>query len=157
MNTVPNCLRTEFAQPASEIEEARVQSYASQFREHHRKWSARIRGCAPAGILSLTVNLMNGMDWGSEIAYVDADPDNLALFRSRGMTLNDICAIEEALTRIDEDRSYLALATERRLELGLSHFTLFAVDHLTGDQALMFHRSECVVEGFNHRSNAFQR
>ncbi|MDR3691561.1 MAG: hypothetical protein P4L46_19430 [Fimbriimonas sp.] len=151
MNTVPACLLTEFAQPANEVEEARVQAHSAQFRAIHREWSAKILSCPQVGILSRKSNLMNGMDWGAEIAYVDADSDNLALFRHWGMTFNDICAIEEALELMDPNMTYLALATERRLDSGLSHFTLFAIDHKTGDQALVFHRSGCDVEGFAPR------
>ncbi len=148
MNTVPACLITEFSQPATEIEDARVQSHSSQFRAIHREWSAKIRGCSQVGILSLKANLMNGMDWGTEIAYVDSDLDNIALFRNWGMSLNEICAIEETLANLDPKRTYLALATERRLDSGLSHFTLLAIDHSSGDQAVVFHRSDCQVEGF---------
>jgi len=148
MNAVPTCLLTEYAQPITETEEARVQAHSAQFRAVHREWSAKIRGCKEVGILSVKANLMYGMDWGSEVAYADGDSDNLALFRAWGMTLNDICAIEETLATIDARRAYLALATERRLDSGLSHFTLFTVDHNTGDQALVFHRSDCMVEGF---------
>ena len=153
MNLIPTCLATEFAQPTNEVEETRVQAHAAQFRAIHREWSEKILGCRQVGILSHKANLMNGMNWGAEIAYVDADSDNLALFRNWGMTFNDICAIEEVLSNIDHLRTYLALATERRLDSGLSHFTLFAIDHRTGDQVLVFHRSECLVEGLAKRTS----
>ena len=146
MLVVPSCLVTEFAQPHTEVEDARVQAHSSKFRSLHREWSAKIRDCREVGILSVKLNVMNGMDWGLEAAYVDVASANVALFRTWGMCFNDICAIEEALSHVDPNRTYLALATERRLDRGLSHFTLFAIDHTTGNQALVFHRSNCSVE-----------
>jgi hypothetical protein len=151
MCAVPICLVTEFSQPSTAAEDARVESHAAQFRAIHREWSAKILDCRQAGILSSKTNLMNGMNWGSEIAYVDASSDNLAFFRNWGLSFNDICAIEETLARIDTHKAYLAFGTERRLDSGLSHFTLFVIDHLTGDQALVFHRSDCPVEGLISR------
>jgi hypothetical protein len=153
MLVIPSCLVTEFAQPTNEIEDARVDAHTSKFRGMHREWSAKIRDCREVGILSLKLNVMNGMDWGSEAAYIDLGTDTLALFRNWGMSFNDICAIEEALSHVDADTRYLALATERRLDRGVSHFSLFAIDHLTGDQALVFHRSDCAVEGVGCKSH----
>ncbi len=146
MFVIPSCLVTEFAQPNTDAEDARVQGHSDQFRGMHREWSAKIQSCRQVGLLSVKLNVMSGMDWGTEAAYIDLSSDNLTLFRSWGMSYNDICAIEEALSHVDATTSYLALATERRLDRGISHFSLFAIEHRTGSQALVFHRSDCPVE-----------
>jgi hypothetical protein len=152
MLVVPSCLVTEFAQPKTHTEEARVQAHSAKFRSMHREWSAKIREVRAAGILSVKQSVMNGMDWGTESGYIDISSSNLSLFRSWGMGFNDICAMEEALEHVDHDRRYLALMTERRLDRGVSHFSLFAIDHLSGDMALVFHRSDCSVDELSQTS-----
>jgi len=138
-------LLTELAQPTSEIEEIRVQNHSRHLRSMHAEWSWKIKKCDQRGLLSWKSSSMNGMDCGAEVAFVSPEVENISLFRHWGMTLNDLCVIEEQLARYDATTSYPALATERRLDGNVSHFSLFVVDHATGNQALIFHRSDCRV------------
>lgn len=143
MKSFPSCLRLEYPQPVDAIETERVEAHSARLYDVHLTWSEKIRDCGQKGLLSVKATRTAGMHLNEECVYLSPEVENISNLRCWGMGLNDICAIESELSKYDSCGSYLALFTERHVDSNLVHFSLFDVDHATGIQVLVFHRSNC--------------
>jgi len=126
-------------QPATVDERATVERHASAVRAIHNAWSEGIARTG-RGILSWQIHWVMDVGYADVLGFSPGGMRERKQFLRWGLEADDIAVIAERVAAYDTTRIYLALVADRHSE-GWVSYSLFEIEHSSGDSALILHRS----------------